>query len=144
VNSTNPHKNSEGYSDPTVYEALKQIQKEEHLKNNPYRPLVYICSPFAGDIDSNIQDARRYCVFAVRQGVIPIAPHLLFPQFLDDDNPEDRKLGLRFGMILLDRCEAVWSFGSRISAGMAAELERARRRGIPIKFYKSDCEEGTQ
>lgn len=144
MNSTNPHKNSEGYSDPTVYEALKQIQREEHLKNNPYRPLVYICSPFAGDIESNIQNTRRYCVFAVRQGVIPIAPHLLFPQFMDDGNPEDRKLGLRFGMILLDRCEAVWAFGNRISPGMAAELERAGRRGIPIKFYNSDCEEGTQ
>lgn len=141
MNTTNPRKNSEGYSDPTVYEALKQIQREDHLKKNRYRPLVYICSPFAGDIESNIQNARRYCAFAVRQGTIPIAPHLLFPQFMDDSNPEDRILGLLFGKILLDRCEAVWAFGGRVSTGMAAELERAEHRGIPIKHYDTDCKE---
>ncbi len=143
MNTTNPYKNSVGYSDPTVYSALKQIQREEFRKNPSYRPLVYICSPFAGDIARNIANTRRYCVFAVRQGTIPIAPHLLFPQFLNDSDPDERNLGLLFGKILLDRCEAVWAFGSRISKGMAAELERAKHRGIPIMHYDTDCKEVT-
>jgi hypothetical protein len=72
---------------------------------------------------------------------MPLAPHLLFPQFLDDGNPDDRKLGLRFGLILLDRCEEVWVFGDRLSEGMAAEIVRAERRGIPIKRYDTACKE---
>ena len=41
--------NSEGYSDPTSHAALSGIQKEEKAAKRAYRPLVYICSPFAGD-----------------------------------------------------------------------------------------------
>ena len=43
--------NSEGYYDPTVYEALSNIEKEEKAARRVYRPLVYICSPYAGDVN---------------------------------------------------------------------------------------------
>lgn len=82
--------NSEGYHDPTTYEALSKIRKEELAEKRAYRPLVYICSPLAGDMDGNMEKARRYCKFAVRSGAIPLAPHLLFPQFMDDTNPDER------------------------------------------------------
>ena len=44
--------NSEGYYDPVVYEALTKVEREEReaRKKAAYRPLVYICSPYAGDI----------------------------------------------------------------------------------------------
>ena len=29
ANTTNPRRNAEGYSDPTAYEALKNIEREE-------------------------------------------------------------------------------------------------------------------
>ena len=67
--------NHEGYRDPTAYAALnraekafKQKQKEVRssvYQKNPYRPLVFICSPFAGDIKRNVAAARQYCRFAV-------------------------------------------------------------------------------
>ncbi len=38
--------NSEGYYDPTTYEALSSIEKEEHSLR-AFRPIVYICSPYA-------------------------------------------------------------------------------------------------
>ena len=44
--------NSEGYYDPTVYEALSNIEKEEKAARRIYRPLVYICSPYAGKVVS--------------------------------------------------------------------------------------------
>lgn len=68
--------NSEGYPDPTTYEALSKIEKEERAAR--YRPLVYICSPFSGDISANIDRARKYSRYAVDSKAIPIAPHLLF------------------------------------------------------------------
>ena len=38
--------NSEGYYDPTAYEALTKVAQEE--KAARYRPLVYICSRTPG------------------------------------------------------------------------------------------------
>ena len=77
--------NSEGYPDPTTYEALTSIEKATKAAR-AYRPIVYVCSPFSGDIAGNIANARKYSRFAVEQGYIPIAPHLLFPQFLNDND----------------------------------------------------------
>ena len=79
--------NAEGYIDLTAYEALSRIEREERKakKAAAYRPLVYICSPYSyGCINDNIENARRYSRFAVDTHDVPIAPHLLFPQFLDD------------------------------------------------------------
>ena len=39
--------NAERYLDPTAYEALMNIERE--AKRTAYKPLVYICSPFAGN-----------------------------------------------------------------------------------------------
>ena len=49
--------------------------------------LVYIASPYAGDIPNNVERAKEYCKQALEQGVIPVAPHLLYPQFLEDSDP---------------------------------------------------------
>lgn len=65
-------------------------------------------------------------------------PHLMFPQFLDDSNPEERILGITLGVELMKICDEVWIFGSTISNGMAYELEHARKFGIPIRVYSDD------
>ena len=41
--------NSEGYYDPTAYEAMSVVEKEEKALR-AFRPIVYICSPYAGDV----------------------------------------------------------------------------------------------
>jgi hypothetical protein len=104
-------------------------------------PLVYICSRYAGDVESNVQAARRCCRFAVERECIPLAPHLLYPQFLDDEDPEERKLGLLFGNVLMDKCDEVWIFGMELSPGMKAEYERAARKGYKIRCFTIDCKE---
>lgn len=133
--------NSEGYHDPTTYEALSKIEKEEKTAKRAYRPLVYICSPFAGDEERNMEKARRYSRFAVRQACIPVAPHLLFSQFMDDSIPAERSISLFMGMVLLGKCEQVWVFGSTISAGMAAEIEKAEKKTMPIRYFTEELEE---
>ena len=80
--------NHEGYPDPTVFAAFTNIEAE--LRKARFRPIVYVCSPYSGDIDANILNARRYCRFAVDSGCIPIAPHLLFPQFMNDADETER------------------------------------------------------
>ncbi len=133
-------RNSEGYPDPTVYEALSLIEKEER-ELRAFRPIVYICSPYAGDIEKNVKAARVYSRFAVDRGFIPFAPHLLFPQFMDDTNPQERELGLFFGNALMSKCSEVWVFGSVISPGMQAEIKRARWKNYRLRYFTEDLKE---
>ena len=132
--------NAERYYDPTAYEALTAIEKEEKALR-AFRPIVYICSPYAGEEEKNVEAAQRYSRFAVDKGYIPIAPHLLFPQFLNDRNPKERQLGLFFGNALMSKCSEVWVFGSRISAGMEAEIKRARWKNYRLRYFTENCEE---
>ena len=131
--------NREGYADPTACEALRRIEKEE--KAARYRPLVYICSPFSGKVRKNKKKARKYCRFALEQHTIPFAPHLLFPQFMDDSSPEERQLAMFMNMIMLGHCEELWIFGERISAGMKQEIRKAERKHMKIRYFTEDLEE---
>lgn len=132
--------NAEGYYDPTAYEAMTIIEKEERALRT-FRPIVYLCSPYAGDTESNIKAAQKYSRFAVSKGYIPIAPHLLFPQFMNDADPAERKLGLFFGNALMSKCSEVWVFGERISAGMEAEIKRAQWKNYRLRYFNESCEE---
>lgn len=132
--------NSERYFDPTAYEALSIIEKEERMLR-AFRPIVYICSPFSGEVEKNIKAAQEYSRFAVDKGYIPIAPHLLFPQFLNDADPRERQLGLFFGYALMSKCSEVWVFGSYISAGMETEINRAKWKNYRLRYFTENCEE---
>lgn len=132
-----PFKNREGYADPTMYHALKQVQKAEY----GYRPLVYICSPYSGDVENNVEVARRFCAHAVAHRKIPLAPHLHYPQFMDDNDPDTRELAMFFNRILLSKCEAVWVYTERVSPGMRAEIEWAHHLELPIKYFDVNFEE---
>lgn len=132
--------NSEGYYDPTAYEAMSTVEKEERALR-AFRSIVYICSPYAGEIEKNVKAAQEYSRFAVEKGYIPIAPHLLFPQFLNDANPKERQLGLFFGNALMSKCSEVWVFGSHISAGMEAEINRAKWKNYRLRYFTETCEE---
>lgn len=127
--------NNEGYPDPTAYEALTNIEKEKRQK------IVFICSPFAGDVGGNTMRARRYGRFAVFQNAIPIIPHLMYPQILEEDDPEERILGLEMGLVLLTKCHELWVFGNHLSSGMAAEVKKAKERNIRIRYFSNECRE---
>lgn len=133
--------NAERYPDPTAAEALANVAREEKTNMKQYRPLVYICSPYAGNTEYNGSRAQGYCRFAVSRGFIPLAPHLHYPQFLDDGDREQRELGLLFALALLCKCEEVWVFGSRISGGMAREIGKAKQKYIPVRYFTEKCEE---
>jgi hypothetical protein len=131
-------KNSEGYSDPTAYEALKNIKKEEKV----FKPIVYICSPFAGDVERNTEKAKLYSRFAVfERNVIAFAPHLLFPLYLSDDDPEERELAMFMNMVLLGKCNELWVFGGNITNGMKMEIDKAKKRRMTIRYFTEDMEE---
>jgi hypothetical protein len=106
---------------------------------------VYICSPYAGDTRANKAYARDLTRHAVEMGFAPIAPHLYLTEALDDGIPAERAAGIDAAFALLDTCDMLLFGCDRgISAGMLAELELARKRGIPILagYYKTAGEGG--
>ncbi len=106
-----------------------------------YRPLVYICSPFSGDVDNNVTRARDFCRFAFDSGQIPLAPHLMFPQFMDDSDKEERQLALFMDIVLMGKCDEVWVLADRISNGMQTEIEKATKRRQKVRYFNGAFEE---
>ena len=99
--------------------------------------LIYVASPYAGDIEANVRYAEDACRFVMHKGHAFFAPHLLYPAVLDDSVPAERALGMSMGLLMLGKCDELWAFGDRISAGMKAEIEEAVRLGIPVKRITS-------
>ncbi len=120
------YRNREGYADPVPYMAFNRKR---------YMPLVYICSAYSGDVKKNISRARRYSRYALEQGVIPIAPHLLFPQFMDEET--ERELAMFMDIAILSHCKEIWVFGEPTS-GMLDEIDFAERRNMTIKYVKEE------
>ena len=95
--------------------------------------LIYIASPYAGDVEKNVAFAKVACRYAMKQGCTPVAVHLLYPQFLDDSNLQERAAGLAMGHQVLSVCDELWVCGNRISSGMESEIQEAKRMGIPVR-----------
>lgn len=93
-------------------------------------PLAYICSPYSGDVKGNTKRARRYSRAAADMGFVPVAPHLLFPQFMDEET--ERLKAIEMDHVLLERCDVLLICGDRISRGMESEIRHARRKGMKV------------
>lgn len=94
--------------------------------------LVYICSPYRGDVERNVKYARELTRSAALLGYIPITPHLYLTEALIDEIPEERKIGMELAKKILKKCSMV-IVGKRygISEGMESELRFARVMDIP-------------
>lgn len=64
------------------------------------RTLVVLESPYAGDIERNVDYARKAVKDSLSRGEAPIASHLLYTQdgILNDEIPEDRQAGIAAGL----------------------------------------------
>ena len=91
---------------------------------------VFICSPFRGAEEKNVELARKYARFAYEKGCLPVVPHLYFPQFLKESDVQERMAGIQFGLSLLKECREVWVFGEVMSEGMCMEIAEADHAGI--------------
>lgn len=101
---------------------------------------IFICSAYRGDTEENIRKTKEYCRWAATEcGAVPIAPHLLYPQFLDDDNSSERELGIQCGLEILECCGELWCFGNFVTEGMEKEINHARKLNITVK-YVSEAE----
>ena len=100
---------------------------------------VFVCTPYRGDIEKNLEVAKSIARVAAICDYVPVVPHLLFPQFLDDSNPQERILGLRLGADMLRKCDEMWLLVGKLSRGMQYELDLAKELKLPIRLIDVNC-----
>lgn len=96
------------------------------------RPFAYVCSRYRGDVEANTQRAKDYCKKVFEAGYTPIAPHLYFPQFLNENKPEERSAGLEMAASMIPICHTLVICDEEISEGMKSEIELAKKLQIPV------------
>lgn len=82
----------------------------------------------AGEIRLNVEYARECIKDCLKRGEAPIASHLLFtqPGILDDDVPEERRLGVEAGLAWITAATAMVVYIDRgVSEGMRNAIQRA-------------------
>ena len=96
---------------------------------------VYICAPLSGDVEGNLEKAKRYSEYALRCGAAPVTPHF-YALCLNDNVPEEREMGMAAWLSLLWFCDEVWVFGDQATDGMRAEIKLAHNLNIKVKIIK--------
>ena len=103
---------------------------------------IYVCSPYGG-LKENYEKAKMYAKYVVRRGHIPIIPHTMLHEVLEDRIPTEREKGLEAGKMLMTLCDEMWVFGSEITAGMSGEIIEASRLGLKTEEIKNLPIEGS-
>ena len=93
--------------------------------------LVFICSPYRGNVQRNVAYTISYCECEMALGNTPFAPHLIYPQITADDDT-----GIHHGLEVLARCDELHVWGDNVSAGMRIEIEYADTAGIPVRYME--------
>lgn len=99
--------------------------------------LVIIESPYAGDIEANVEYARRCVRDSLSRGEAPIASHLLYtqPGILDDNRPAERQWGIDAGLAWRSVAQASVVYIDRgITSGMEYGIAAAKDANVSIEF----------
>ena len=65
--------------------------------------LLYVCSPYRGEIRRNKEYARELTRAAINSGFAPVTAHLYLTEVLDDNKPQERSRGMAAGQDILKR-----------------------------------------
>lgn len=98
---------------------------------------VYICSPLGGNVEENLRKVRRYTKYALLCGTTPVVPHF-YALCLNDDNPDEREIGMKAGHSLLWLCDELWVFGNEITKGMETELQYCRHLNVKSRKVREE------
>lgn len=99
--------------------------------------LVILESPYAGDIEKNVNYARICMRDSMMRGEAPIASHLLYAEncILDDTAPKERELGILAGVAWYKVAEAAVVYCDLdVSDGMKRGIYEAFRHDVPVLY----------
>ena len=103
---------------------------------------MYVCSPYRGNVNENVINARKYSRFTFDEKNIPITPHLLYPQFINDNDLFERNIAIhKINYVLIGLCKEMWVFGDVITEGMEREILIAKKRKMRIRYFSKDLKE---
>ena len=88
---------------------------------------IYIASPLSAKtvegVGENLTYARECMLDSFSRGEAPYVPHLLYPQVLNDQSPDERKMGMEAGKVWMHVAEKFVLYIDRgVSSGMRSEL----------------------
>ena len=63
---------------------------------------------------------------------------------MNENDATERCLALFMDIALLSKCAQLWVFGGNITKGMDIEIEKAKRKGQPIRYFTEGCKEVTK
>lgn len=121
----------------SAYEARSRLWALEREKR---QARVYICSQYGsrGDMATNLEMAKAYCMAVIEEGKIPVCPHLFLAGVLNDEIPSQRAAGIKIGLEFLKDCHELRVF-SLLSEGMKGEISAAKEQGIPVIVADMRC-----
>ena len=107
---------------------------------------TYIISRYRGserEQKFNKNVARYFCKQLLDEDKIPVAPHIYYTQFLDDNFRDDRECGLKLGIMELRHSQSflLVIIDGIISEGMKREIVEVSRMGIPGRIVTMTHEE---
>lgn len=112
------------------------IKDDYKNSKNRFR-LVLIESPYAGDIEKNVEYARKCVRDSLSRGEAPIASHLLYtqPGVLRDEVPAERQWGINAGLAwrMVAHATVVYT-DMGISKGMEYGIKAAQEAGLPVEY----------
>lgn len=139
------------YGEPYTYRG--EVTPSASKNRNPrHARKIFICSPFRASTSKeqkqNLDLAKEVCRAIIINGNFPIAPHLYFPSFLQDDFETERNIGIEYGLYLLEQCDEMLVIVpgtkedgnpyKRLTEGMKIEVNHAVERGMRPKFVSLD------
>lgn len=101
--------------------------------------LVIVESPYAGEVERNIQYARAALRDCLNRGEAPLASHLLYTQLgvLDDNVPHERTAGIEAGLAWGEKADATVVYTDLgISRGMQYGIDAAIKSNRPVEYRK--------
>jgi hypothetical protein len=115
------------------------IKNPAHAKPGDGRGkrLVIVESPFAGDVRRNLRYLRACLRDSLLRGEAPYASHAIYtqPGVLNDDDPEDRKLGMSAGFAYRDAVDVSIVYTDLgITPGMQAGIEDSAMKGRTTEY----------
>lgn len=99
--------------------------------------LIILETPYAGDIEKNINYAKACMKDCLMRGESPMASHLLYTQCLDDTDKQERMLGINAGFAWRKKAEYTVVYTDLgISKGMQHGIDHANKLHQKIVYRK--------
>lgn len=108
--------------------------------------IIYVATPYRAETEPQFENQLKYtqdiCRDLMLKGHTIIAPHLMYPSFLDDNIKEERDIGIQGALKLLSVCDRfVLGVNYGISEGMRAEIKMAKSLGLVVEDVRYVQEE---